>query len=151
MRQIIQGSLTGPENFKARVLPAVMGTAAALGDVLLEQMATRFPDLAWIGTNPGAVKTDLLKQTFPDLVNAAVDVVAAGLGGFFQTEEASGTVHAQILASKNAEKRRGLGRGVYFNHLLEARGATPLKDDAAFGAWLSQYLDELVTRVEKDF
>ena len=144
MKRILQGSLAGPEQWKARVLPAVMGTAATLGDVLLEQLAARYPDLVWIGTNPGAVKTDLLKPTFPTFVSAAVDVLAAGLDGFYQTEEASGEVHAQILVSHNAEARRGRGRSVFFNHLLEARGAAPLKDDAEFGKWLTQFLEGLV-------
>merc|ERR1712228_517876 len=132
---VIKSLITGTEEKYS--LNEMLGTAGVAGDTWLQGMAALLPNVNFIGTFPGVVKSDVAKTYFPPWL---YPIVKAGENLISMSAEGSGMIHAQILVSPNAGRRPVS----YFNVKLEGRKTQPLAYDADFGKWVWSYLNETV-------
>lgn len=129
-------------------LPEALGTASTLGDTWMQIMATRHPEVSFVGTFPGIVATDLLDHgTFPKWLIPFVNRALMGSG--METEDC-GKLHAIIISSSNAVRRpvtyfsvNQNGKSIK-NVKLEGRFTSILAYDPGFREWVWSFLQATV-------
>lgn len=121
----------------------MMISTALSADAFLEQAASRYPAVKFIGTHPGIVATNLFvtSNAFPAWVSGFITATVGWLSRTplqtFVTEEQSGETQVQILTSPNVEKRGA----TYFNYFLEGRRINDLSYDSDFQEWVWSFLE----------
>jgi NAD(P)-dependent dehydrogenase (short-subunit alcohol dehydrogenase family) len=131
MRRILQGEMAFdgmPGSFAQ-----IMGTEAAAHDAMLMGLARAHPDVAFIGTHPGIVVTDVIAPTFPWVL---VPVLKLCMWPLARSEEAIGWITAQILASDAAGKVLVPSQARFFNSMMEGRLGAAVGYEREFVEWL---------------
>ena len=117
----------------------MFGTALAT-DAWLQSMQRTLPEEAHVmGTFPGLLVTDLMSSTFPAWLVPILKLLQAPVS---DSDEACGLLHATILASTNAGRRKV---SYWAAPRLEAHEPHPLAQDAEMAAWLWEALEKLRT------
>ena len=115
----------------------MFGTAIAT-DAWLQQMSRTLPEGARVmGTFPGLLVTDLMSSTFPAWLVPLLKLMQAPVS---DSDETCGLLHATILASPNAGRKRV---SYWAAPRLEAREPHPLAQDAEMAAWVYDELEKL--------
>jgi hypothetical protein len=136
LKTVVEGSRARP------AITQILGTAGVCMDSWLQAASSRHPDIAFVGTFPGVVATDIVQtsNTFPRCLRP---ILACGQRLVALTPEECGSLHVQILVSPNVQ----VGRASYFNVLrLEGRKTNPLAYDLDLSNWLWSFLDDVLTK-----
>eukprot|EP00946_MAST-07B_sp_MAST-7B-sp1_P000012 g12.t1 len=146
MQQVLRGEIAfdGMPGTFARI----MGTEAAAHDAMLMGLAKAYPEVAFIGTHPGIVVTDVIAPTFHW---SMVPLLKACMWPLARSEEAIGWITAQILASEEAGKALVPSKARFFNSLMEGRLGAAAGYDSSFVTWLVEnWLDKEVARAAEE-
>lgn len=115
----------------------MFGTAIA-ADAWLQRMQQDLPEGAHVmGTFPGLLVTDLMSSTFPAWLVPLLKLLQTPVS---DSDETCGLLHATILASPNAGRKRV---SYWAAPRLEAREPHPLAQDTEMAAWLYEELERL--------
>ena len=120
-------------------LKDILATAATTADAFVTIASDNYPSVAFAGTHPGIIDTELTKTAIPAWLETLKTHFLA-YSGIAITEEECGMIHAQILSSPNMQK----DRATFFNSYYDARIASPIANDREFGNWFWTFAQEFV-------